>query len=47
MPLDTFTITGLAERSSSGTNAWVTRTMPNTFVANTRSTSSGVTSAAA
>ena len=41
MPLETFTTTGLAERSSSGRNAWVTRTMPSTLVSRTRPTSVG------
>ena len=31
-PLLTFTMTGAADRNSSGRNAWVTRTTPNTFV---------------
>ena len=32
IPLETFTITGLSEPSSSGRNACVTRTTPNTLV---------------
>jgi hypothetical protein len=45
IPLDTFTTTGLSERSSSGRNARVMRTMPKTFVSKTRSRSDAVTSA--
>jgi hypothetical protein len=33
IPLDTITIRGAADRRSSGTNARVIRTGPNTFVA--------------
>ena len=44
MPLETLTITGFDERSSSGTNACVTRTTPTTLVAKTSSSIAGVTS---
>ena len=45
-PLLTLTMTGAADRCSSGRNACVTRTTPNTFVSNTSRIISPVTSAA-
>ena len=38
MPLPTLTTTGAVDRSSSGMNAFITRTMPKTFVSNTSRT---------